>query len=330
MAAMASSAAMVNLQVLAAGLRRARVLGVPEALPVGDWQGRRSTRDALAVQLAADLPIAPEVAIASISMLGEGGHRIPARLYRPRGAQARACVVYVHGGGMIMGTLDGYDSRCARYASDARVPVIAIEYRLAPEHPYPAGLDDVVDAIRWVHSHAGELGIDSRLIAIAGDSAGAGIAAGAVLRLRDEGGPALACQLLVYPMLDDRTKAPEKPSRLMTWTADDNATGWGCLLGPAAGGPDVSAYAAPARAVDLTGLPPTFIEACTLDLFLDEDEEFAGRLEAAGVDVQYHVRKGVPHGYDLLAPKSRIAERAWRERTEFLVRHLGASAASSR
>ncbi len=321
---------MVNLQVLAAGLRRVRALGMPEALPVGDWQGRRSTGDAMSLTLAADLPIPPEVTIASISMLGEGGHRIPARLYRVRGADARACVVYVHGGGMIMGTLDGYDSRCARYAALARVPVIAIDYRLAPENPFPAGLDDVVDAIRWVHSHADELGIDARLIAIAGDSAGAGIAAGAVLRLRDEGGPALACQLLVYPMLDDRTTAPEKPSRLMTWTADDNATGWGCLLGPAAGGPDVSPYAAPARATDLTGLPPTFIESCTLDLFLQEDEEFATRLAAAGADVEYHVRKGVPHGYELLAPRSRVTERAWRERSEFLIRHLGVSAASIR
>lgn len=313
---------MVNLQVLASLLRLARTAPMPEPLPPGDWQGRRLASDALSLQISQQMPMPEGIRIDKITMIGSASRRIAARLYRAPGASTDACIVYVHGGGMIMGTLDGYDRRCAAYAASAGVPLIAVDYRLAPEHPYPAAVDDVVDAVRWVASHAEEFGIDAERIAIAGDSAGGGIAAGVALRLRDEGGPRLACQLLVYPMLDDRTPPPQRPSRMLTWTADDNATGWGCLLGDAVGGPDVPAYAAPARAMDLSGLPPTFIEGCTLDLFMTEDERFAERLQEAGVPVQWHVRKGVPHGYDVLAPGSWIARRAWRERATFLRDHL--------
>lgn len=313
---------MVNLQVLASLLRLARTSPMPEPLPPGDWQGRRLASDALSLQIAQQMPMPEGIRIDRITMIGSAGRRISARIYRAPGATTDACIVYVHGGGMIMGTLDGYDRRCAAYAASTGVPLIAVDYRLAPEHPYPAAVDDVVDAVRWVASHAEEFGIDAERIAIAGDSAGGGIAAGVALRLRDEGGPGLACQLLVYPMLDDRTPPPERPSRMLTWTADDNATGWACLLGDAVGGPDVPAYAAPARAMDLSGLPPTFIEGCTLDLFMAEDEHFAARLQEAGVPVEWRVRKGVPHGYDVLAPGSWVAKRAWRERATFLRAHL--------
>ncbi|MBU6245651.1 MAG: alpha/beta hydrolase [Actinomycetales bacterium] len=309
---------MVNLQVLSALGRLARTSPLPEPLPAGDWQGRRASMAAVDEAVASAMPMPADVRIAPITLMGAAGHRITGRLYRSEGADARACVVYVHGGGMIMGTLDGYDRRCARYASLAGVPVIAVDYRLAPEHPFPAAVDDVTDAVHWVASRADDIGIDPGRIAIAGDSAGGGIAAGVTLRLRDEGGPALAGQLLVYPMLDDRTPAPARPSRLLTWTAADNATGWGALLGERAGGPDVSPYAAPARAADLSGLPRAFVEGCTLDLFMDEDEAYAHRLAAAGVQVDWRVRRGVPHGFDVLAPRAWISRRAWRERAAFL------------
>lgn len=312
---------MVNLQVLASALRLARSLP-REQFPVGDWQGRRASSDAMNVEDVARMPVPEGIRSVPITMIGTSGRRIQARLYRSPEASARACIVYAHGGGMIMGSVDGYQRRCATYAAATNVPLISVDYRLAPEHPYPAAVDDVVDAVTWVASHAEEFGIDPGRIAIAGDSAGGGIAAGVALRLRDEAGPALACQLLVYPMLDDRTPAPRKPSRLLTWTAQDNETGWHCLLGDAAGGPDVPAYAAPARAQDLRGLPAAFIEGCTLDLFMDEDEAYARRLADAGVEVVWRVRKGVPHGYDVLAPSSWIARRAWRERAEFLRAHL--------
>jgi len=311
----------VNLQVLAATLRLARSLP-GEPLPVGDWQGRREALDAIDFESLCGMAMPEGVRIDPITIIGSGGRRIQARIYRSPSAATDACIVYVHGGGMIMGSLDGYQRRCATYAAATNVPLIAVDYRLAPEHPYPAAVDDVTDAVYWVASHAEEFGIDPERIAIAGDSAGGGIAAGVTLRLRDEGGPRLACQLLVYPMLDDRTPAPTRPSRLLTWTADDNATGWGCLLGDAAGGPDVPSVAAPARATDLSGLPAAFVEGCTLDLFMDEDEAYARRLAEAGVEVVWRVRKGVPHGYDVLAPGAWISRRAWRERTEFLRMHL--------
>lgn len=319
---------MVNVPVLLAMLRVARRHPMPKALPAGDWQGRREAGDALGAALAAETSIPACVRITPITMIGTGGRRIPARVYRVTGNGAAtgrtsgACVVYVHGGGMFMGTMDAYDGRCATYAEMTGMPVISVDYRLAPEHPYPAAIDDVIDAVHWVVSHADELDIDPGRIGIAGDSAGGGIAAGVALRLRDESEPVLACQLLVYPMLDDRTPAPQHPSRLLTWTADDNATGWGCLLGSEAGGPRVSAYAAPARAEEVAGLPPAFIEGCTLDLFCDEDQAYARRLAEAGVEVEWHLRHGVPHGYEVLAPRARIARMAWRERADFLRRHL--------
>lgn len=309
---------MVNLQVLAALARTARSNPLPEPLPAGDWQGRRKAMVALDSAMAEGMPMPTDVRVAPLTLMGAAGHRIRGRLYRGPGADPGACVVYVHGGGMIMGTLDGYDSRCARYATLAGVPVISVDYRLAPEHPFPAAVDDVTDAVHWVASRADDTGIDPGRIVIAGDSAGGGIAAGVALRLRDEGGPALAGQLLVYPMLDDRTTPPSKPSRLLTWTPADNATGWGALLGERMGGPDVSPYAAPARAADLSGLPRAYIEGCTLDLFMDEDQEYATRLAAAGVQVDWKVRRGVPHGFDVLAPRAWITRRAWRERVAFL------------
>ncbi len=312
---------MMNIQVLASALRLTRSIPRQE-FAVGDWKGRREASEAMNLEVLAGMPAPSDVRSDSISMIGKAGRRIQARVYRDRSAAADACIVYVHGGGMIMGSLDGYQRRCSAYAASTGVPVIAVDYRLAPEHPYPAAIDDVAEAVAWVASHAEEFGIDPERIAIAGDSAGGGIAAGVSLRLRDEGGPRIACQLLVYPMLDDRTPPPRRPSRLLTWTAEDNATGWGCLLGEAAGGPDVPAYAAPARALDLSGLPPTYIEGCTLDLFMEEDQEFARRLEQSGVCVEWRVRKGVPHGYDVFAPGSWVARRAWRERADFLRAHL--------
>ncbi|MFM8894245.1 MAG: alpha/beta hydrolase, partial [Actinomycetales bacterium] len=173
----------MNLQVLISALRLSRSRPL-ERLPVGDWQGRRVAADSINVEDLAGMPKPDGVRAVPINMIGTAGRRIPARIYRTPSASDRACIVYVHGGGMIMGSLDGYDRRCSTYAAQTGVPVIAVDYRLAPEHPYPAAVDDVTDAVTWVASHAEEFGIDPDRIAIAGDSAGGGIAAGVTLRLR--------------------------------------------------------------------------------------------------------------------------------------------------
>ena len=156
---------------------------------------------------------------------------------------------------------------------------MVVDYRVAPEHPHPTPVEDCYAALVWLADRAPTLGVDARRLAVIDDSAGGGLAAGICLMARGRGGPAVAQQLLIYPMLDDRAVTPG-PQLLpfLTWTYEDNLTGWGALLGDSAGGDDVSPYAAPARASDLTGLPDTYIDVGDLDIFRDEDITFARRL----------------------------------------------------
>ena len=169
---------------------------------------------------------------------------------------------------------------------------------MAPEHPDPTPVTDCYAALRWLADNAATLDISPDRITVMGDSAGGGLAAGVTLMARDRGGPAIAQQILIYPMLDDRTTTPDPalvPS--LTWTYDDNVTGWGALLG---GGPQhVSPYAAPARAQDLTNLPPTFIDVGDLDIFRDEDIAYAQRLIEAGVPTELHLYPGCPHAFEV-------------------------------
>ncbi|MDP9166603.1 MAG: alpha/beta hydrolase, partial [Actinomycetota bacterium] len=171
----------------------------------------------------------------------------------------------------------------------------------------------------WLAEHAVELGVDPTRLAVMGDSAGGGLAAGVALMSRDRGGPAIAQQLLIYPMLDDRTSVPD-PQLLAfaTWTYDDNATGWGALLGHTVGGEDVSPYAAPARATDLSGLPATYFDIGDLDIFRGEDLAFALRLADAGVATELHVHPGCPHAFDGLAPNAAVSQRVIADRVRRL------------
>jgi hypothetical protein len=181
---------------------------------------------------------------------------------------------------MIHSTVDLYAPVVGNYVSASGVPMLAVEYRRAPEHPHPTSVEDSYTGLQSLADHSAELGVDPARIAVMGDSAGGGIAAGVALLARDRGGPALARQILVYPMLDDRTavKAPDPSTTpFLVWSNDDNITGWGALLGERVGGADVPVYAAPARVADPAGLPPTYIEVGTLDLFRDEDIEYARR-----------------------------------------------------
>ncbi|WQF82065.1 Putative alpha/beta hydrolase-3 [Colletotrichum destructivum] len=215
--------------------------------------------------------------------------------------------IYVHGGGIVGGDVDPYSRPlAAKAAQETGVSMFAVEYRLAPEFPYPTPVEDCYAALAWLSLHAKSLNVDPARIGFYALSAGGGIAAGAAMMARDRRlSPPLAKQILIYPMLDDRTRVlPENPlSQFLTWTDASNRIGWTAYLGEGkAGGPDVPAYAAPARATDVAGLPPTYIDVGGVDLFCAEAVAFAGRLAAANVPLEIHVYPGLPHIFDLYAP----------------------------
>jgi acetyl esterase/lipase len=171
----------------------------------------------------------------------------------------------------------------------------------------------------WLSQHAAELGGDPARIAVMGDSAGGGLAAAVAQMARDRGGPAVARQILIYPMLDDRNTIPDPHLvPFAVWTYQDNLTGWHALLGDAVGGPDTPAYAAPARAADLAGLPPAYLEVGQLDIFRDEDMSYALRLSQAGVPVEFHLHPGVPHEFDTYAFDADVARRSVADRLRVL------------
>jgi len=201
------------------------------------------------------------------------------------------------------------------YVSATRVPMLAVEYRLAPEYPHPTPVEDCYQGLAWLAGHAGELGVDPARIAVMGDSAGGGLAAGVALIARDRGGPVLAQQILIYPMLDDRSITVDPQiAPYLTWTYDDNITGWAALLGEAAGADTVSPYAAPARATDLAGLPDAYLDVGDLDIFRDEDITYAQRLADAGVPTELHLHPGCPHAFETLARKADVSRRAISDR----------------
>jgi acetyl esterase/lipase len=245
---------------------------------------------------------------------------------RPADATTPLATIYhTHGGGMILG-----DNRIGLpglldWAQELQLVVVSVEYRLAPEHPHPAPVEDCYAGLVWTAEHAGELGIDPDRILIAGASAGGGLAAAVVLLARDRGGPALLGQMLLCPMLDDRNDTPSslQMAGLGVWDHTSNDTGWTALLGDERGGPDVSPYAAPARATDLSGLPPAFIDVGSAETFRDEDVAYASRLWQAGGEAELHVWPGGFHGFDGLVPQAVLSQDAKAARMRWLRRLLG-------
>ena len=246
------------------------------------------------------------------------------RIYRPDAVPASSPVLFwIHGGGFIQGAPEQDDRTSIAFAKELGIIVVAVAYRLAPKHPYPAPMDDVHAGLGWVVEHADELGIDPDRIVIGGASAGAGLAAGLVLRLHDEGEVKPVFQLLVYPMLDDRTVLREgvDSTYMRGWIPQNNHFGWRAYLGSEPGGPSAPEYAAPGRRTNLTGLPPTWIGVGTNDLFHDEDLDYARRLTEAGVPCQVTVVDGAFHGFDAFFGKTDLA-------LKFLEDQIGAVRAS--
>jgi acetyl esterase/lipase len=270
-------------------------------------------------QTAALQPTPADVTISDFHAVAEDGAKVLLRWYVKDGAEPGPAALYLHGGGMILGSVALYDGPVARYVSSSGVAMLSVDYRLAPEHPHPTPVEDAFTGLRWLSEHATELGVDPARIAVIGDSAGAGLAAAVTLLARDRRGPAVARQILIFPMLDDRTTTPDPEiAPLATWSYEDNLTAWTALLGQQIGAADVSPYAAPARATDLTGLPATYLEVGQLDIFRDEDLAYARRLSDAGVDVEFHLHPGVPHEFDTFAWGTDVARRAVADRLRAL------------
>ena len=236
---------------------------------------------------------------------------------------AGPAVLWIHGGGMIVGTPQFEALGSGRVARDLGVVVVSPDYRLAPEHRFPAGLDDCMATLRWMRDHAEELGIDQDRIAVMGGSAGGGLAAAVAQRSHDEG-ITLRAQVLVYPMLDDRTVLREDDAGRgrFGWTPAANRFGWTAYLGREPRLSDAPAYAAPARRSDLAGLPPTWIGVGDLDLFYDEDVAYADNLTTSGVPCELVTVAGMYHGADGIAPKASVLQDFRRGMTEHLRTYL--------
>lgn len=282
----------------------------PQPIPKDVFDLRATTDFILSVG-GASAQVPKDIAETTLHFTAKDGTTLPLYRFTPPNATRGPAILFVHGGGMVAGNVKLFRPTILNYCAAAAVTVYAVGYRLAPEHPFPTPAEDVYSSLEWLHAHAAEEGIDKTRIGICGASAGGGLAAGAALMARDRGlSPALARLLLVYPMLDDRTTVGKNDALtpFLTWTARHNELGWEAYLKDVKG--EVSPYAAPARAKDLSGLPRTYIDVGGLDLFRDEDVDFAARLAKAGVDVELHLYPGLPHGWEFVASHIPVSQRA--------------------
>jgi acetyl esterase/lipase len=272
-----------------------------------------AVRQGLDAMLAAmPHPVASGVDVQERTIASPEGHKFSLLIHTPtEPAPLRPAVLYIHGGGYIIGTAGMAMAPNQQTAINADCVVVSVDYRLAPETTHPGPVEDCYTALKWLHEHAESLGVDPTRIALSGESAGGGLAAALALLTRDRGEIRLIHQHLVYPMLDDRTCAakPHPYAGEFVWTPQSNHFGWSALLGCAPGSNGVSPYAAAARAESVAGLPSTYIAVGALDLFAEEDIEYARRLMRAGVPTELHVYPGAYHGFEMVAD-AQITKRA--------------------
>lgn len=267
----------------------------------------------------------PDVDISSGSLRGpRSDEAVPWRIYRPVDRYqetAAPAVLLLHGGGFVVRSREGERARAVEIVRRLGAVVLAIDYRLAPEHPYPCALDDTFGALEYLHDHALELGIDQGRIAVVGESAGGALAAGLAIRCRDDGGPSLCMQALLIPVLDDRmeTRSMQRFVDTPMWTRSMAESSWRHYLGQ--GLSPVPATAAPARVLDPSGLPPTYITCMEFDPLRDEAIAYAQRLLDHQVPVELHCYPGGFHGATSL-PISTYAQRALDELVVALGRRL--------
>ncbi|MGC9543498.1 alpha/beta hydrolase [Streptomyces sp. UG1] len=262
-----------------------------------------------------------------ITVSAEDGAPIPLSVLSPADSKRTAaapCVYWIHGGGMVMGDRFSQIDIPLEWLDEFGAVVVSVDYRLAPEATGTTLVDDCYQGLLWVAEHAAELGVDPARIVVAGASAGGGLAAGVTLLARDLGTPAIAAQMLICPMLDHRnaTLSSRQYSGVPgVWTGEMNEFGWRAVLGDLTGA-QVPAYVSPALADDLSGLPTTYIDTGSAEVFRDEDTDYATRIWAAGGQAELHVWAGGCHGFDALYPQARISATARRTRTDWLARVL--------
>lgn len=254
-----------------------------------------------------------------------GAPDLEVSILRPIGKRGPVPALYnIHGGGLVMGTRFMDTPRLAALVAELGVVAVNVEYRLAPEHPGDTAVEDCYAGLAWTAKNAVALGIDASRLIVMGGSAGGCLSAGVALLARDRGGPALAGQLLLTPMLDDRnqTVSSHQYDGVGTWDRSANIFCWHAVLGEDVGGPHVSPYVAPARATDLSNLPPAYIELGSAELFRDEGVDYASRIWAAGGEAELHVWNGGFHGFDMFCPSSTLTVDALQARSSWLRRVL--------
>ncbi|TCK22006.1 alpha/beta hydrolase [Pseudonocardia endophytica] len=297
-----------------------------EAMPGGfnaipDIVARRA---AVAEMLASvEVPDNPGVVKSDRTVPGpDGAPDVAVRIYRPANASGAAPgMLFIHGGGMVLGSVAGEDPTATMLCDALGAVVVSVEYRLAPEYPHPAPMEDCYAVLTWMAKSADELGVDPDRLVVYGGSAGGGLAIATAMLARDRGGPPLRFMMPIYPMIDDRntTTSSHEILDVGIWDRAGNEEAWGWYLGDA----EADGYAAPTRAADLSGLPPAYIDVGTVDLFRDEDIAFAQRLMAAGVPCELHVHPGAYHASETFAPDAALSKRIWAGRVDALRRALG-------
>ncbi|KAF2659666.1 hypothetical protein K491DRAFT_152208 [Lophiostoma macrostomum CBS 122681] len=290
------------------------VLSSAPKLPVGDVENRRARMAALFANLPPN-PAVEGVTIEKYKFASHDGQRIGIYRFSPTNSKSGPgpTILHMHGGGMISGHVELSKDSLAKQVAQTGIQVFSVDYRLAPENPHPVPVEDCYAALLWIQQHREEFEVDLARIAVQGESAGGGLAAGVSLIARDRKlDPPLAKQILVYPMLDDRNRKsiPKDLDVYVMWKSVDNETGWRALLGDAYQTESVSSYAAPARADSVDGLPSTYMDVGSLDIFCDECTMFVARLAAKNVDTEFHVYSGVGHVFEFLAPNIAITQRA--------------------
>jgi acetyl esterase/lipase len=295
-------------------------------IDLSDPVAARAAFDEVLAAIQVDIPGVDSLAIRDIEVPGwEGDPAVGVRIYAPREQEGLVPgIITIHGGGFIIGSVDAEHAGSALTAIATGAVVVSVEYRLAPEHPFPAGLHDCYAALSYLYGHTGELGVDPHRLALCGASAGGGLAAATALLARDQGGPPVCFQMLQIPELDDRLETPSM--RTFTdsplWNRPLAVQSWQAYLGPGSDPDDVSPHAAPARAADLSGLPPAYISTAEMDPLRDEGILYGLRLLQAGVSVELHQFPGTFHG-SALVQSAAVSQRAQRESMVVLRRALG-------
>jgi len=278
-----------------------------------DIPAARAASQQMMAAMKSQLPVIPGVITEDKKIPGPKGEPdVTVRLYWPeKQSGLLPALLWIHGGGYILGEIDQEDFTAKQFSLAGNCVVVSVEYRLAPENPYPAPLEDCYAALKWLAAHSRDLKVDPSRIAIGGASAGGGLAAGLSILARDRAEVKTVFQLLIYPMINDCNVAPPSdvlPDTLF-WTRENNLQGWRSYLGCEPGGTGISCYAAAFRAENLEGLPPAYITVGDIDLFAEEDVEYARRLIAAGVPTELHVYPGGCHAFDMLVPNADISKR---------------------